>query len=175
LWSLCCLDDIGTTNIGLTYKPTAVCESGVPVIRSNNIRDGHLEFADLVRVSTSLNENLLLNKGDIIICARNGSRHLVGKCALMYDLYEPMTFGAFMAVFRSVCNRYVYYFLHTDDFRKIFQSEGISTQINQLTQTMIKQTIIPLPPLAEQHRIVTAIETMFAQLDSITAELASNI
>ena len=32
---------------------------------------------------------------------------------------------------------------------------------------MIKNTVIPLPPFAEQKRIVEAIETSFAQLDEI--------
>ena len=171
-WEICCLDDIGFTNIGLTYKPTDICDNGIPVLRSNNIQDGRLDLSDLVRVDTPLNENLELHEGDIIICARNGSRHLVGKCALVPELSEKMTFGAFMAVYRSICNDYVYYFLHTDNFRSIFQSEGISTQINQLTQAMIKQTVIPLPPIAEQRRIVTAIDEAFKQLDNITAMLA---
>ena len=38
-------------------------------------------------------------------------------------------------------------------------------QINQLTQAMIKETPIPLPPLAEQHRIVARIESLFNKLD----------
>ena len=166
-WTVCCLDDIGFTNIGLTYKPTDICKDGVPVLRSNNIQDGRLDFSDLVRVNTPISENLVLNTDDILICARNGSRHLVGKCALVHSTTELMTFGAFMAVYRSICNHYIYYFLHTDDFRSLFQSEGISTQINQLTQTMIKQTIIPLPPLAEQQRIVYTVENAFLVIDEI--------
>ena len=42
-------------------------------------------------------------------------------------------------------------------------SEGSS--IPQLTVPTIKQFLIPLPPIAEQKRIVTAIETIFAQID----------
>lgn len=166
-WAWYRLGDIGSTNIGLTYKPTDICNDGVPVLRSNNIKNGRLDFSELVRVSTPLTESLILNNGDILICARNGSRHLVGKCALMNDVTESLTFGAFMAVFRSICNPYVFYFLNTDVFRSVFQSEGISTQINQLTQAMIKSTLIPLPPLAEQQRIVTAIEAASEQLDGI--------
>ena len=166
-WAWARLDDVGTTNIGLTYKPTDICNDGIPVMRSSNIKDGRFDFTDLIRVNTPLTDALKLNKGDIVICARNGSRHLVGKCALVHEMTEPLTFGAFMAVYRSICNHYVYYFLNTDLFRSIFQSEGISTQINQLTQAMIKQTIIPLPPFAEQQRIVAAIESAFAVIDEI--------
>jgi restriction endonuclease S subunit len=37
---------------------------------------------------------------------------------------------------------------------------------------MIKETVIPLPPITEQRRIVIAIEAAFEQLDNITAILA---
>ena len=167
----CKLDDIGLTNIGLTYKPTDICKDGVPVLRSSNIKNGKLDFADTVRVNTTFGENLELQAQDILICARNGSRHLVGKCAIISDNMERMTFGAFMAVFRSACNQYVYHFLNTDFFREVFDSEGISTQINQLTQAMIKDTQIPLPPLAEQQRIVTAIKSSFQILDEISSNI----
>jgi type I restriction enzyme S subunit len=82
-----------------------------------------------------------------------------------------MTFGAFMAVYRSAFSRYIYYFLSSGFFREIFQTDGISTQINKLTQAMIKNALIPLPPLAEQQRIVMAIEVAFEQLDIIAANL----
>ena len=44
-------------------------------------------------------------------------------------------------------------------------------QINQLTQDMIKNTFLALPPLAEQRRIVDAIETAFEHLDNILNNL----
>jgi type I restriction enzyme S subunit len=156
----------------LTYKPADICDDGVPVLRSNNIQNGKLDFTDLVRVNTPFGEVLSLQKNDILICARNGSRQLVGKCAQIPAITEPMTFGAFMAVYRSVCNCYVYYFLNTLFFRQIFENEGISTQINQLTQAMIKETLIPIPPFAEQNRIVSAIESAFAVIDEIERDEA---
>lgn len=41
-----------------------------------------------------------------------------------------------------------------------------------ITQKIIKSLVIPLPPLAEQHRIVGAIEALFARLDATEARLA---
>jgi restriction endonuclease S subunit len=40
---------------------------------------------------------------------------------------------------------------------------------------MIKETIIPLPPIAEQRRIVAAIEAAFEQLDTIAEKQGKNI
>ena len=166
-WEWCNLSMIGSTNIGLTYKPADIVADGTMVLRSSNIINGKIDLSDLVRVNSTIRENQYIQENDILICARNGSKALVGKCAIFENVNEKASFGAFMAVYRSRFFRYVYYFLNSEFFRNTFSNDD-SKQINQLTQDMIKNTAIPLPPFAEQKRIVEAIETAFAQLDEIT-------
>ena len=78
-WEWVRLGDIGDTNIGLTYSPSDVSETGIPVLRSNNIQNGILDLADLKRVNKDVKESVLVQDGDLLICARNGSRALVAK------------------------------------------------------------------------------------------------
>ena len=148
-WSWCRLSDIGSTNIGLTYHPDDVTENGVIVARSSNIVNGKMDYSDLVKVSCSIRENQYLNSNDILICARNGSKALVGKCAIYEGDSKKIAFGAFMAVFRTPLFRYVYYYFNTDVFKQNFISD-YSKQINQVTQNILKQSLIPIPPLSEQ-------------------------
>ncbi len=169
-WEWTTIGDIAESNIGLTYKPTDICNDGVPVYRSNNIRNGRIDKEELVRVNTRILDKQFLNTGDLLICARNGSRRLVGKCALIEELTEPTSFGAFMAVCRSQYNHWINLLLNTKYFDRYLDSSN-STTINQVTQSMLLAFRIPLPPLAEQHRIVSKIEELFAQLDRIEAEL----
>lgn len=165
-WSWCRLSDIGSTNIGLTYHPEDVTENGVIVARSSNIVNGKMDYSDLVKVSCSIRENQYLNNNDILICARNGSKALVGKCAIYEGDSKTIAFGAFMAVFRTPLFRYVYYYFNTDVFKRNFISDD-SKQINQVTQNILKQSLIPIPPLEEQERIVGRIEAIFEILDTI--------
>ena len=165
-WVWCKLEDIAQSNIGLTYKPTDITEEGVPVYRSNNIQDRKIDKSDIVRVNAQILEKQLLNIGDLLICARNGSRRLVGKCAIIEELDEATSFGAFMAVCRSKYNQWIFTLLNTTYFDRYLDNSN-STAINQVTQSMLLAFQIPLPPLAEQNRITAEIERWFALIDLI--------
>ena len=150
-WEWVRLGNIGETNIGLTYKPSDVTSDGVPVLRSNNIQNGQMNYSELLYVSCTVPERAYAHKGDILICARNGSRALVGKSAIVDA--DGMAFGAFMAIYRSQCNPYIQLFINSYLFRG--QLEGATTTtINQVTQEMLKRQLCPLPPIQEQLRIV---------------------
>lgn len=170
-WEWCNLSMIGTTNIGLTYRPTDITANGIMVLRSCNIVNDQIDLNDLVRVETTIRENQFAQENDILICARNGSRALVGKCALIPSLGEPASFGAFMAIYRTEYFSYIVHYLRSTFFRSVF-NDGNSTTINQLTQDMLKRAIVPFPPLAEQHRIVAAIEKTLYELNLMEKSLS---
>ena len=157
-WKWVRLGEIGVANIGLTYKPTEISNDGTIVLRSSNIKNGKLDFSDIVRVNKDISEAKMCRVGDILICARNGSKKLVGKAALIN--LEGMSFGAFMAIYRSICNEYVLHFINSTYFRNALLPETGTTTINQLTQDSLKSCVIPLPPFAEQKRIVEKIEEL---------------
>lgn len=156
-WKWCRLSDIGTTNIGLTYHPEDVVDDGVFVVRSSNILNGQMDYSDSVKVNCPIRENQFLNKNDIVICARNGSKALVGKRAIYEGEPNTTSFGAFMAVFRTPFYKYVYYYLGSNVFRRYFSGDD-SKQINQVTQNILKNAIIPLPPISEQKRITDLLD-----------------
>ena len=169
-WQWCRLDEIGDTNIGLTYHPEDLIDTGIPVLRSHNIQDEKLCLSDLARVQTKIFENQYVSNGSILICTRNGSKNLVGKCTIIENLPEKMVFGAFMAVFRSKFNPYILRYLQSFYF-KDYLRESNSAQIYQLTQNMLRNALIPIPPISEQKRIVAKIEEIFNALDGIQSNL----
>ena len=169
-WEWCNLSMIGTTNIGLTYRPTDIEPDGVMVFRSCNIVNDQVDLSDLVRVKTTIRENQYAQKNDILICARNGSRALVGKCALIPNLGEPASFGAFMAIYRTEYFEYIVHYLRSSFFRSVFDDSN-STAINQLTQDMLKRAIVPLPPVFEQRRITETINAMLFELNQMEKSL----
>ena len=163
-WEWCRVRNVSNSYIGLTYKPTDIDEKGTIVLRSCNIRNGELALDDIVRVSSSIPEKLLIEENDIIICARNGSKRLVGKSALIRNLPEPMTFGAFMAICKTPIYEYMFAYLQSDLFFGQLRDVSNTTTINQLTQNKFNDFLIPIPPVKEQERIALKISQLFQEL-----------
>ena len=165
-WVWCRLGDVCDTNIGLTYSPQNISNDGTIVLRSGNIVNGKMNYKDTIKVNLPVPENKLAKTGDILICARNGSKKLVGKSAVIDK--DEMSFGAFMAVVRSEINPYIFIAISSPHFRHSLLEDVGTTTINQITQNMLKNFLIPLPPFAEQQRIVERLEELLPLCESLS-------
>ncbi len=167
-WEWVRVGNICTTNIGLTFKPSEVQETGIPIYKANNIKNGKISTLDLAFVSekTIIKENEWLNKNDILMAVRSGSKQLVGKTAIVGNLKTKTSFGAFMSVIRpiSVSSTFMNYFFQSSHFRSQLDDANTTT-IFQVTQKMLKETLLPLPSLAEQKRIVAQIERALKKVE----------
>lgn len=152
-WEVKKLGKLGNTVSGLTYSPEDICdEKGVLVLRSSNIQGDRIVFLDNVFVNVKEGDFNPVMKGDILICVRNGSKSLIGKCALINEEGEGMAFGAFMAIFRSTYNDYLIHVFKTDIYnREIHRNLGAT--INSINGSDLKEFKIPLPPRQEQKAI----------------------
>ena len=167
-WTITKLKYIGTSIIGLTYNPNNLCgkDEGVLILRSSNIQHGKLILNDNVYIKGYIPKKLFIRENDIVICSRNGSRELIGKCALAKKEDEKYSFGAFMTVFRSKLNFYVFQILNSEIFKKQ-AGKFLTSTINQLTVNNFNSFEIPLPPKDEQEKIVEYIENKISKIDKL--------
>lgn len=70
---------------------------------------------------------------------------------------------AFTQELNGITNRFLFYYLYLQK-SKLFSLGKGGAQKN-ISQTVIKTLKIPLPPLAEQHRIVAKVDALFSKLD----------
>ena len=166
------LKDLGDYFIGLTYKPESVTKEGTIVLRSGNIQGGKLDLSDIIRVNTNIREKQYVRPGDILMCSRNGSAKLVGKSTLIPDIDEPMTFGAFMTVFRTPYNEYLRFFFRSDSFRKQLLSSKTTT-INQITINMLDNIDIDLPEKSTRDERCTILNRILKVIDAKEKQLST--
>lgn len=169
-WKLSKLKFIGEARNGLTYSPDDICDEneGVLVLRSSNIQNEQLIFEDNVYVSKQV-EELMMQEGDILICSRNGSAALIGKCAIIPKGIVA-TFGAFMMRFRSkIDSKYCMYLIRTT--LSEHKAQYATSTINQLTNSMIGNMRVALPPHAEQKAIAEFLDAKTSKIDTLIDEL----
>ena len=178
-WVWCRLGEVCDFERGITFPSSAkqfqYFENSIPCIRTTNVQE-ELELDDIWFIDKSYtknNENKLLKINDIIMSSAN-SRELVGKTCLVKKIDTKFTFGGFVLVIRNKFdyNKYIFYLLRNIFFKGYFRK--ISTQTTNIANiniALLEEIIIPLPPLAEQHRIVEKIEHIFAVLEELEANI----
>lgn len=156
-WEVVSILNVAELLSGLTYSPENVSEHGVLVLRSCNIKYGKLAFENNVYVNCNIIEKKYVKENDLLICVRNGSRNLIGKCALVDKDYYA-TFGAFMAVLRSTIGKYLYQVFTSQIIQDQIQ-KNCSATINQITNADFRRFFIPLPCREIEQRAITEVLT----------------
>lgn len=157
---------------GLTYTPDDIADNGLLVIRSSNVQNHQLVFSDNVYVDLPVADEKLIRKDDIIICVRNGSAALIGKCAKASRDYA-ITFGAFMAVLRGENNGYIYQLLQQGTIQKHISKNSGAT-INQITNGDFKTIFVPFPTDAKEQECIAEalsdVDSMISSLEKLIAK-----
>lgn len=172
-WETKRLGEIGVAVAGLTYSPGDVAENGTLVLRASNVDAGTLVFQDNVFVEMDLPDRVFVRSGDILICVRNGSRDLIGKCAKIdfKSEAERHVFGAFMCVYRTDFHDFVFHQFQSDIIKRQI-SEHLGATINQITNKSLNSFEIPIPSKDEQTAIATVLSDMDTEIELLESKLA---
>lgn len=173
------LKEIADILRGVTYKKDEATEKPadglIPILRANNIQDRSLLLEqELVWVPRKAVSDLqVLRKGDIVIATSSGSKDLVGKAATLREDWHG-SFGAFCAAVRpkeGIEPLYLAHFFEAPEYKDLIRKKALGVNINNLRRGDLEELEIPLAPLPEQRRIVSAIETQLGRLDAAVARL----
>jgi len=178
-WPLVQVGDVADLLRGVSYgKEDATYEplpTHVPVLRATNIQDARLVLdSDMVYIARhNVSDVQHLRAGDIVLATSSGSKHLVGKSALLRHSWCG-SFGAFCAALRpktSIDPRYLAAYLQSPVYWKEIRKKALGVNINNLRRADLETLTFQLPPLAEQETIVAEIEKQFSRLDEAVANL----
>ena len=150
---------------------------GLPFINTGHIEpDGSLSVASMNYITRKKFDSLNGGKievGDLVYCLRGVT---MGKTACV----APFTEGAIassLVIIRLdqmvVDARFAYYFLTGPLGRSLIRRFDNGTAQPNLSAESVKRYLVPLPPLAEQHRIVAKVDELKALCDQLKAQLTT--
>ena len=154
---------------GFAFKSQHYSSAGIRIIRITNVQDGFIQDKKPVYyplVSQKEITPFMLKDGDFLMSLTGN----VGRVAIIDASFLPAALNQRVACLRiksedSVRKEYIFYFCLQKQFvSDCIKSAKGSAQLNMSTE-WLKEYPIPLPPLAEQQRIVDRIESLFAKLD----------
>ena len=164
----------GTTPRG---GKVAYSQSGIGFLRAENIAGyDKLDLSNLNYVDEESHNNFLkrsiLKENDILITIAG----TLGRTAIVPQQALPLNTNQAVAIVRLVNNRlinvkYLVYALNSPIIKSDLLTKSVDMAIPNLSLENIADCNIPLPPLAEQKRIVEAIEKIFATLDDIANQV----
>ena len=153
--------DIAVQIRGVSYHPedlhNVLDDESIALLRANNIKDGKINFDEVVYVSKSkVSQQQYLRKGDILICASSGSKELVGKAAYIDSVDTPMTFGAFCKVVRpqSKYSEYLGHYFESPFYRNRISELSAGANINNIKNENIDNLEVRLVTEEKQNSIV---------------------
>lgn len=149
---------------GVSYKPEdlhpTLNENSIPLLRANNIKDGKLNFDEVVYVDRKkVSDKQLIRAGDILVCASSGSKDLVGKAAYI-EADLQITFGAFCKIVRplSECPQYIGHFFNSPYYRERISNYAAGANINNIRNEHIDGLEITWPSLEKRYEVVTVLD-----------------
>jgi len=167
------------TQYGTSQKSNP-SEEGVPVLTMGNVQDGLVVWSNEKRIPETSEDlpALYLRKFDVLY-NRTNSAELVGKTGIYLGDDGVRTFASYLIRLRpsllSSNPRFLNMAMNTPEFRERQIMPLIKKQTGQanVNGTALKNMLIPLPPLAEQHRIVAKVDALMALCDGLEASLTA--
>lgn len=176
-WRIKQLGEVCYFERGLTYaKGDEVVTSSKGVLRSNNIDliTNSLNYDEIkyLREDFEIPTKKMVRKNSLLMCISNGSKIHLGKVALIEDDID-YAFGGFMGLLTPneaiIHPRYFYYALISPAYKMMIQGLSDGANINNLKFADLQSFDIPIPPLAEQERIVEILDREFEKIDALKA------
>ena len=154
----------------MVHKSDYVTTNGVYLVNPANIINGRIVTDKIMAVSYQKAADLKcyrLNEGDILL-ARRGD---LSKCAIVKksNIDWLCGTGSFFLHLVFVIPSYFSLLYATEYVQSILQNKSVGATMDNLNQDTLGTLLFPLPPLAEQQRIVTEVEKWFALIDELEA------
>ena len=182
-WTWASLEQISQSSSYGTSTKCSQDNSGPPVLRIPNIAGGHIDLTDLkfAGPAESIQIGEELTPGDLLIIRTNGSKNLIGRSAVVRgSLVRATSYASYLIRFRLGDSRTLSDWVGTVwdvPFLRAWIEQRAATSAGQhnISMSVLCTMPFPLPPLAEQARIVLEVDRRLSILDALEAAVSANL
>ena len=169
-WCWTTLGNIGKWQSGAT--PSRLnkdyYKGNIPWLKTGDLTDGFIYDIPETITQKALEEtSVKLNPKGSVLIAMYGAT--IGKIGILTIPSTTNQACCACSEYKGIYNMYLFYYLLSH--RDIFIMMGGGGAQPNISKEKITETLIPLPPLSEQKRIVAKIEELFAVIDKINISL----
>ena len=173
LGDLCLKLGAGSTPLGgkQIYQKT-----GIKFLRSQNIWNEGLHLNDVALIAPEIHQGMastVVEAGDLLLNITGAS---IGRCAIVPGDVDEANVSQHVAIVR-LADKKLRQFIHLVIIAPDFQSQIMQVQVGVsregLSMRNLKEFVIALPPLAEQHRIVAKVDELMRWCDALEARLTA--
>jgi len=180
-WTVASIEDLSYLDVGFAFKSEEFSESGIRLLRGENIEPGALRWTDTRYWPKSKLDpfrSLLVGEGDIVLAM---DRPLIStglKIARARADDLPCLLVQRMARFRLVDESmvgFLFLALNTEAFRRHLLGGQTGTQLPHISGGQISSFPVLIPPVAEEKRIVDEVERRLSVVNEFEAVLNANL
>lgn len=170
-WEWTKLGDLVSVIGGTSYKSNEISKTGVRILRGGNIQKSEVIYFDndVFLPVSFLDVEKTIKNGDVLIVASTGSKAVIGKPGFVFEDDENTQIGAFLRIVRPKylsLAPYIRTIFDSEYYRSHIRNQVQGMNINNVKNEHITEFIVPIPPLAEQARIVAKIEELLPLIES---------
>lgn len=176
-WEWSRLGAISETNTGYAFKSSEYKSDGIFVLRVTNInQDSTIDTADAKYISKSAAEttykNFKLSVGDVLLVMVGGS---LGKIGIVSTEVLPAVLNQNIWKFKIFGNLPKDFFIYGIRYINKKQIVITSSTHGHLSQGDYLSKLFPLPPLAEQYRIISKVDELMLLCDQLEQQTETSI
>lgn len=166
-----CWVRLGTISEFIDYrgKTPIKTESGVRLITAKNVKDGYISITPEEFINPNNYEDWMTrgipNKGDILFTTEAP----LGNTAIV-DLEERFALAQRIIAIQllgSSASKFLMYYLQSSELRKLLREKSTGTTVLGIKASKLREILVPLPPITEQHRIVERVDRLLPEIDKL--------
>ena len=156
-----------------THDSPKEVQNGVPLVTSKNLKVGCIDFSKTKTISFTDHDEISkrsgVSEGDLLFSMIG----TIGNVAVVPNNtnFSVKNVGLFRRNNKLLSDRYAFYWLLSDDYQNYLDGKKRGGNQKFVSLGVLRESPVPLPPLAEQKVIADKLDELLAQVESTKARL----